>query len=73
MNPVMVRVLPNGVVIDCGKPAATPPVTTAIPPTVRVVTPSRAVMVKVPFWVNAVASGALPSLRFFSKTVSSPP
>ncbi|MNP14639.1 hypothetical protein D3C76_1069720 [compost metagenome] len=69
----MVSVLPNGVVIDCGKPAATPAVTTAMPPTVRLVTPSRAVTVKVPFWVSAVASGALPSLRFFSKTVSSPP
>ncbi|MNG07702.1 hypothetical protein D3C84_910180 [compost metagenome] len=69
----MVRVLPNGVVIDCGKPAATPAVTTAMPPTVRVVTPSRAATVKVPFWVSAVASGALPSLRFFSKTVNSPP
>ncbi|MNW17842.1 hypothetical protein D3C71_2171720 [compost metagenome] len=44
-----------------------------MPPTVRLVTPSRAVTVKVPFWVSAVASGALPSLRFFSKTVSSPP
>ncbi|MNY83593.1 hypothetical protein D3C86_2264680 [compost metagenome] len=47
--------------------------TTAIPPTVRVVTPSSAATVKVPFWVNAVESGALPSLRFFSKTVNSPP
>ncbi|MNR48034.1 hypothetical protein D3C85_1672180 [compost metagenome] len=44
-----------------------------MPPTVRVVTPSSAVMVKVPLWVSAVASGALPSLRFFSKTVNSPP
>ncbi|MNG29543.1 hypothetical protein D3C84_1149910 [compost metagenome] len=62
----MVRVLPNGVVIDCGKPAATPAVTTAMPPTVRVVTPSSAVMVKVPLWVRSGVSGLLPSLRFFS-------
>ncbi|MNN14354.1 hypothetical protein D3C81_1274150 [compost metagenome] len=73
MKPVMVSVLPSGVVIDCGKPAATPAVTTAIPPTVRLVTPSSAVTVKVPFWVSAVASGVLPSPRFFSKTVNSPP
>ncbi|MNV57371.1 hypothetical protein D3C71_1497000 [compost metagenome] len=66
MNPVMVRVLPSGVVSDCGKLAATPAVTTAMPPTVRVVTPSRAVTVKVPLWVSSVESGALPSLRFFS-------
>ncbi|MNR13839.1 hypothetical protein D3C85_1302690 [compost metagenome] len=72
-NPVTVNVLPNGVVTDCGKPAATPSVTTAIPPKVRVCTPSGAVMVKVPFWVSAELSASLPSLRFFSKTVSSPP
>jgi hypothetical protein len=40
LKPVMVSVLPSGVVTDCGKPAATPLVTTAIPPTVSVVTPS---------------------------------
>ncbi|MNP38755.1 hypothetical protein D3C76_1322910 [compost metagenome] len=62
----MVRVLPSGVVIDCGKPAATPAVTTAMPPTVRVVTPSSAVTVKVPLWVRADALGLLPSPRFFS-------
>ncbi|MNT95598.1 hypothetical protein D3C72_2375000 [compost metagenome] len=62
----MVNVLPNGVVIDCGKPAATPPVTTAMPPTVSVCTPSSAVMVKVPLWVSADALGLLPSSRFFS-------
>ncbi|MDT4881764.1 hypothetical protein FQZ97_1176480 [compost metagenome] len=66
MKPVMVSVLPNGVVIDCGNPAATPPVTTAMPPTVRVVTPSSTVTVNVPLWVRAGALGLLPSLRFFS-------
>ncbi len=66
MNPVMVKVLPSGVVTDCGKPAATPLVTTAMPPTVSVVTPSSAVMVNVPLWVRAAESGALPALRFFS-------
>ncbi|MNN44317.1 hypothetical protein D3C81_1586020 [compost metagenome] len=62
----MVNVLPSGVTIDCGKPAATPPVTTLMPPTVRVCRPSRAVTVKVPLWVNAGVSGLVPSLRFFS-------
>ncbi|MNE92364.1 hypothetical protein D3C80_1900780 [compost metagenome] len=66
MNPVMVRVLPNGVTAVCGKPAATPPLTTVMPPTVRVCRPSRAVTVKVPLWVRAGALGLLPSLRFFS-------
>ncbi|MNN62184.1 hypothetical protein D3C81_1774660 [compost metagenome] len=65
-NPVMVSVLPNGVVTDCGKPALAPLVTTAIPPTVRVCTPSNAVMVNVPLWVRAVLFASLPSLRFFS-------
>ncbi len=69
----MVSVLPSGVVTDCGKPAATPLVTTAMPPTVRVVTPSKAVTVNVPLWVSAAESGALPRDRFFSNTVTSPP
>ncbi|MNG41570.1 hypothetical protein D3C84_1308370 [compost metagenome] len=66
MNPVMVSVLPSGVPVDCGKPAATPLVTTAIPPTVRVCTPSSAVMVNVPLWVSAELLASLPSKRFFS-------
>ncbi|MNF16006.1 hypothetical protein D3C80_2188500 [compost metagenome] len=61
-----VKVLPSGETTDCGKPAATPLVTTAMPPTVRVCKPSRAVTVKVPLWVSAGVSGLVPSLRFFS-------
>ncbi|MNE59909.1 hypothetical protein D3C80_1550300 [compost metagenome] len=71
--PVMVRVLPNGVLITCGKPLAMPPVITLTPCTVMLCTPSGALMVKLPVWVSAEGFGALPSPRFFSKTVSSPP
>ncbi|MNC57810.1 hypothetical protein D3C75_1074940 [compost metagenome] len=52
-----VRVLPNAVVIDCGKPATTPPAITLMPPTFKVCRPSAAVTVKVPDWVNAPALG----------------
>ncbi|MNH16654.1 hypothetical protein D3C76_1135740 [compost metagenome] len=62
----MVSVLPRAVVADCGKPLATPPLTTVMPPTVSVCTPSSAVTVKLPVWVRAGASGLLPSPRFFS-------
>ncbi|MCY1176897.1 hypothetical protein D9M73_171850 [compost metagenome] len=67
-----VRVLPNAVVIDCGKPATTPPAITLMPPTFKVCKPSAATTVKVPDRVSAAASGWLPSLRFFSYTVNSP-
>ncbi|MNH35893.1 hypothetical protein D3C79_966340 [compost metagenome] len=62
----MVRVLPSAVVADCGKPLATPPLTTLMPPTVRVCTPSSAVTVKLPLWVRAALLGLLPSLRLLS-------
>ncbi|MCY1183052.1 hypothetical protein D9M73_236410 [compost metagenome] len=58
--------LPSSVTAVCGKPAATPPLTTVMPPTVRVCRPSRAVTVKVPLWVRAGALGSVPSMRFFS-------
>ncbi|MNH05133.1 hypothetical protein D3C79_644490 [compost metagenome] len=69
----MVRVLPSGVVADCGKPTALPPLTTVMPPMVKVCRPSGAVTEKLPPWVNAGPFGLLPSERCFSKTVSSPP
>ncbi|MOA64193.1 hypothetical protein D3C78_1901740 [compost metagenome] len=62
----MVRVLPSGVTAVCGKPATLPPLTTVMPPTVRVCRPSRALTVNVPTRVRADVSGLVPSLRFFS-------
>ncbi|MNI59793.1 hypothetical protein D3C73_1149730 [compost metagenome] len=44
-----------------------------MPPTLRLCKPSGAVILKVPCWVRAPASGALPSCRLLSDTVSSPP
>ncbi|MCY1358085.1 hypothetical protein D9M69_446030 [compost metagenome] len=68
----MVKVLPRGEVIDCGKPAATPPLIKLIAPMLRLVSPSGALMVKVPLRVSETSFLAEPSARLASLTVRSP-
>ncbi|MND84552.1 hypothetical protein D3C80_764460 [compost metagenome] len=57
---------------DCAKPAATPPLITLIPPMLRLVSPSGALMVKVPLRVSEPSFLNEPSVRLASLTVRSP-
>ncbi|MNY11488.1 hypothetical protein D3C86_1445190 [compost metagenome] len=69
----MVSVLPSPLVRVGNVPASTPPLISALPPTVRLCTPSRALKVKLPVCVSSAGFAALPSLRFASSTTISLP
>jgi hypothetical protein len=49
----MVRILPRPVTMDCPTPVTTPAVTTLMPPTLRLYTPSGATTLKLPLCVSA--------------------